>query len=40
MLAVEPYKLKNRTQESGQAWDLIATHLNVIHVETDKDCAE
>ena len=31
MLAVEPYKLKNRTRESGQAWDLIATHLNAIH---------
>ena len=27
-LAVEPYKFKNRSRESGQAWDLIATHLN------------
>ena len=31
MLAVEPYKFKNRSRESGQAWDLIATHLNAIH---------
>ena len=31
MLVVEPYKFKNRSRESGQAWDLIATHLNAIH---------
>ena len=31
MLAVEPYKFKNRCRESGQAWDLIATHLSAIH---------
>ncbi|XP_015780764.1 PREDICTED: uncharacterized protein LOC107358688 [Acropora digitifera] len=30
ILSVEPYKYKNRSRESGQAWDLIATNLNAI----------
>ena len=32
MLTVEPYKCKNRSRESGQAWDLIAANLNSVHV--------
>ena len=31
MLTVEPYKCKNRSRESGQAWDLIAANLNSVH---------
>ena len=31
MLTVEPYKCKNRSHESGQAWDLIAANLNSVH---------
>ena len=31
MLTVEPYKFKNRSRESGQAWELIASNLNAIH---------
>ena len=31
MLTVEPYKCKNRSLESGQAWDLIAANLNSVH---------
>ena len=31
MLTVEPYKCKNRSRESGQAWDLIAVNLNSVH---------
>ena len=30
MLTVEPYKFKNRSRESGQAWELIASNLNAI----------
>jgi len=32
MLTAEPYKCKNRSRESGQAWDLIAKKLNAVHV--------
>ena len=31
MLTVEPYKCKNRSSESGQAWDLVAANLNSVH---------
>ena len=31
MLTAEPYKCKNRSRESGQAWDLIAANLNSVH---------
>ena len=31
MLTVAPYKFKNRSRESGQAWELIASNLNAIH---------
>ena len=31
MLTIEPYKCKNRSRESGQAWDLIAANLNSVH---------
>ena len=32
MLTVEPYKFKNRSRdESGQAWELIASNLNAVH---------
>ena len=31
MLTVEPYKFKNRSPESGQAWELIASNLNAVH---------
>ena len=31
MLTAEPYKCKNRSRESGQAWDLIAANLNFVH---------
>ena len=31
MLVVEPYKCKNRSHESDQAWDLIAANLNSVH---------
>ena len=30
MLTVEPYKFKNRSRESGQAWELIASNLNAV----------
>lgn len=31
MLTVEPYKFKSRSRENGQAWELIASNLNVVH---------
>ena len=31
MLTVERYKFKNRSRESGQAWELIASNLNAVH---------
>ena len=31
MLTVEPYKCKNRSRKSGQAWDLIPANLNSVH---------
>ena len=31
MLTVESYKCKNRSHESGHAWDLIAANLNSVH---------
>ena len=31
MLTAEPDKCKNRSRESGQAWDLIAANLNSVH---------
>ena len=31
MLTAEPYKCKNRSRESGQAWDLIAANLDSVH---------
>ena len=31
MLTVEPYKFKNRSRESGQAWELLASKLNAVH---------
>jgi len=30
MLTVEPYKFKNRSRASGQAWELIASNLNAV----------
>ena len=30
-MTVEPYKFKNRSRKSGQAWELIASNLNAIH---------
>ena len=31
MLTVESYKCKNRSHESGHAWDLIAANLKSVH---------
>jgi len=31
MLTVEPYKFKDRSRESGQAWKVTASNLNAVH---------